>query len=321
VSCTFDTNKCNYPCSICFVPKQLLSNPFITLIPRTFEKMMSILNLIKSKNNQTEAYLCSKEHSVHPIEPYIWGFVGQNTPWGNPYAVLMSEKMHNTDIGVFGIAFDCFRKDCTEKQKKEMDERYAVIKDENTIAGFRLPKKGYFSNGSNTAAHEHRGMMQIVCVCIEGIVDEKYVKVFERYHDWYSIACMKDKYNEIDFITLKKTGQDITQTLKTTFNNGQQNSNFNLIKIHDIMHYEESIRRGGATSHYSASMFESMHIGLIKGPYRMTNKRHASGQIMEKNIINQLIHEIDLNFTEEDGDGSSGEHQSALKNVSFKKNK
>ncbi|CAI5991563.1 unnamed protein product [Closterium sp. NIES-65] len=65
--------------------------------------------------------------------------------------------------------------------------------------------------------------------------------------------------------------------LKTAF---PHTSDWNFIKMHLISHYIDSIRRSGLPEHYSAQLYEHLHIEYIKNPYRASNKRSVNSQIV-----------------------------------------
>lgn len=48
--------------------------------------------------------------------------------------------------------------------------------------------------------------------------------------------------------------------------------------------------RGGATSNYSAEMWEYLHKDIMKNAYKRTNKRHFTGQIFKHNYKQDMMH-------------------------------
>ena len=62
-----------------------------------------------------------------------------------------------------------------------------------------------------------------------------------------------------------------------------QASNFNLIKVHTMNHYVDSIHRSGSPFEYSTNLYEHLHITLMKAGYRGSNRRNFSKQIVKHN--------------------------------------
>jgi hypothetical protein len=59
-----------------------------------------------------------------------------------------------------------------------------------------------------------------------------------------------------------------------------QASAFGTVKVHSVSHYPDCIWRSGVPSHYSANLYESLHIQLLKIGYRSSNRREAMEQVV-----------------------------------------
>lgn len=66
ITCTFDTNKSNYPCSCCFCPKESLSNVARTFSYRDEKRMVAIFEEMRQSSVQDQKQL-SKEQSIYPV--------------------------------------------------------------------------------------------------------------------------------------------------------------------------------------------------------------------------------------------------------------
>jgi len=64
----------------------------------------------------------------------------------------------------------------------------------------------------------------------------------------------------------------------------EQKSNWKIVKVHAMYHYVDDIRRAGNTSEYSADMWESLHKNLMKNPYRGSNKKNVTSQILNHHL-------------------------------------
>ena len=56
-------------------------------------------------------------------------------------------------------------------------------------------------------------------------------------------------------------------------------SEWRIVKIHMLVHYEYCIRRGGSPTKYSADLWEHSHRETVKNPYRRTNGKDFVAQI------------------------------------------
>ena len=54
-----------------------------------------------------------------------------------------------------------------------------------------------------------------------------------------------------------------------------QASEFGTVKVHAISHLTDCIWRSGVPKHYSANLYEHMHIQLLKIGYRASNRRDS----------------------------------------------
>ena len=70
VSCTFDINKLEHPCSTCMVPTNELANVERMVAYRTESSMKEIYeDLIRLQGRARD--VLSKRHSLHPVKVYI----------------------------------------------------------------------------------------------------------------------------------------------------------------------------------------------------------------------------------------------------------
>jgi hypothetical protein len=67
MTCTFDTNKCKFPCSCCFCPKKSLSVVAKTFPYRSELRMREIFNEMVQNPLEEKERLC-KSQSVHPVK-------------------------------------------------------------------------------------------------------------------------------------------------------------------------------------------------------------------------------------------------------------
>ncbi|GJP33700.1 hypothetical protein CLOM_g18222 [Closterium sp. NIES-68] len=87
---------------------------------------------------------------------------------------------------------------------------------------------------------------------------------------------------------LEKITQKLVPLLVENFKD-EQSSEFNIPKIHAMLHVADDIRRGGIPVHYCSDLYEHIHIALVKRPYRASNKRNAEASITRRCLITELI--------------------------------
>ena len=67
VSCTFDTNKCQYPCSICLCGKDSLRDVHQKNSVRTEKNMQEVYEAMMETRDKKDVAALSKQWSLHPI--------------------------------------------------------------------------------------------------------------------------------------------------------------------------------------------------------------------------------------------------------------
>lgn len=80
----------------------------------------------------------------------------------------------------------------------------------------------------------------------------------------------------------------------------QQTSGWKFPKVHSIYHYIGDIMRAGATSNYSAEMWEYLHKEVMKNAWKRSNKRDITKQVMKFNLRQDLFHVLKLDNPLED---------------------
>jgi len=153
---------------------------------------------------------------------------------------------------------------------------------------------------------------------LKNLAEEKIVATFQTFLKWYWIANRRRYHTENSLTDVVKHGQRSVSYDRRNFLDDnvvfcflifyrmvqyltnympEQKTSWRIVKIHALSHYADDIRRGGITSEYSAEMWESLHKNLMKRPYRGSNKKNTSDQILTKHAqqwsINQLKNEVE----------------------------
>ncbi|CAI5952695.1 unnamed protein product [Closterium sp. NIES-64] len=197
------------------------------------------------------------------------------------------------DLGILVHIIDFFRTQLTIAKKKEADERIAYLREHNRNPFMRLPGGEYFSSGASYQAYEHRGVMQVLPFLVHGFestVPQAHMDAIATYIDWYTYCARASEHTTETLRDLKHKAERLIFTLKSAF--PLQASKWRFIKMHLISHYIDSIRRAGLPEHYSTQMFEHLHIEYIKNPYRASNRRTATAQIMNSEVMRLRLDSI-----------------------------
>lgn len=68
VTCTYDSRKCQHPCSICMCPSRELRVVHNEQINRTEPMMKEVLQRMRAAPRTTDAISISKQYSMHQVE-------------------------------------------------------------------------------------------------------------------------------------------------------------------------------------------------------------------------------------------------------------
>jgi Plavaka transposase len=298
MTCTKDGIRTAMPCSLCLCKNEKLSDMKDDSSYRTEELCMR--KLLEARTDQSVLI----EYSMHNVKPFFFGFNGtKDTVYGNPYMSVMIETMHNVELGIWAHLISALRSSTRKRLLILLDERLQQIKSGTTIPGFRIPGSTdttYFLSGANYHAHEHRSIIQVICAVIEGILDRETCKLFMQFYNWYLFACRKISYTEHDLVELKlKTEKLVSEIIRKY---GKiQTSEWNIPKIHALKHYPEAIRRAGVPAEYCADLWESLHIGLVKMPFKGGNNRNCTSHILKMSIRRELMSKIGNIYEQELG--------------------
>ena len=158
--------------------------------------------------------------------------------------------------------------------KEELDRRLHLLP---PAYGVR-----YFKNGisalSQISGQERKDMAKILLGCLvnakipsgvlraaKAILDFIYIAQYPS-HDDTTLGYMED--------ALKAFHQDQDIFIKT----GVQ-EDFNIPKLHSLLHYIDSIKDFGTTDNYNTEMFERLHIDFAKEGWRASNHRDERPQM------------------------------------------
>ncbi|CAB5296747.1 unnamed protein product [Rhizophagus irregularis] len=144
-------------------------------------------------------------------------------------------------------------------------------------------------------ADEFRAMMRQLVFVIDGIIptlhktdytkkqakniDKQLVQLYVDWNKMY-IYSRKDKFTESDLKTFKSLIIIWAKGFKKLFSSYSV-FQLQLPKFHSwVYHIISSITEYGAVNNFTTETYETLHKEYVKNPYRMSNKRDASSQML-----------------------------------------
>ena len=140
----------------------------------------------------------------------------------------------------------------------------------------------HFKNGisslSQISGKERKEMACVLLACLVGKVSKETMLAFRSLLDFIYLA----QYLTHDEETLGYLEKAL-QTFHTNKNMLVElgiRDDFNIPKLHSLLHYAESIQLFGTTDNYNTEMFERLHIDFAKDAWRATNHRDEFPQMV-----------------------------------------
>ena len=214
---------------------------------------------------------CSKV-GIKPIVHPFW----QDLPYSDIYLGITPDVLHQLYQGVMKHLVSWVT---TAFGEKELDARCKCLPPNHNIRSF---SKGITSL-SRVTGKEHADMCRILL----GLVID-----LKLSGGTSPIPLIRAIRSLLDFLYLaqypihtSETLQLLHQSLKQFHENKHIfielgiRDNFNLPKLHSLLHYVHSIKTFGTTDNYNTEYTERLHIDLAKDAYRATNHRDEYAQM------------------------------------------
>lgn len=256
-------------CARCQQNAQNLQD-FEDIVDRTNDWTESIiLNAKRQSKGSLKAFhdACMKEDVAGgTFEPFWKGF-----PHTDIHKIITPDILHQLYQGVFKHLVGWCQ---TILGAKELDQRIRALP---LAHGLRHFKNG-ISKLSQVSGSERKNMAKILLGCIQDIMAPEGVKAVKALLDFVFLA----QYSTHDNITLSYL-QDALRDFhahKAVFINLGVRKDFNIPKLHVLIHYAECIQLFGTTDNYNTEMFERLHIDFAKHGWRASNQRDEFPQMI-----------------------------------------
>ncbi|KAH9979692.1 hypothetical protein BJV74DRAFT_879402 [Russula compacta] len=216
------------------------------------------LNTLAQHKNGEDPYLFEDE-GLQPIHHPFWA----DLPHTDIFACISPDILHQLHKGVFK---DHLIKWCTAIASEwELDAHFKAMTD---YQGLRHFKKG-ISSISQWTGKEHKEMERVIVCVLAGIVDPRVLLAVHGVLDFIFYA----QYQSHTDVTLARMrdGLNMFHANKDIFVELGICDDFNIPKLHSMLHYIESLRALGSADGYNTESPERLHIDYAKEGYRAGN--------------------------------------------------
>ena len=239
----------------------------------SYRDLQKVLDALSTFDDNPAGYsaACSKA-GIKPIVHPFW----ESLPYSDVYLSLTPDILHQLYQGVMKHLVAWVT---TAFNKKELDARCQCLPPNFSVRSFT---KGITSL-SRLTGKEHADMCRILLGLIvdmdlpDGTSPIPLIRSTRALLDFLYLAQYPVHTSE----TLRLLRQSLRDfhTNKHVFVELGIRENFNLPKLHSLVHYIESIELFGTTDNYNTEYTERLHIDLAKDAYRATNHRDEYAQM------------------------------------------
>ncbi|CAI5465902.1 unnamed protein product [Closterium sp. Yama58-4] len=219
-------------------------------------------------------------------------------------------------LGVYKHILEGLKSKLSEATLRELDASLERITQYSRQSFFRIPAHtaGYFSGHNTFKAFHHQAVMQVLpALLVMAKVEERTIRAVELYCTWHREAWHRTYHTDASLANLDEMAKTLVPMLMDEFTVDDQASNFNVPKIHAMLHVTDDIRQRGVPIHYCTDVYEHVHVALMKRPYRASNKRNAEASITRRCLVSELVEWMSA----KDEVPDAQERSAALQQVSY----
>ncbi|CAI5931301.1 unnamed protein product [Closterium sp. NIES-64] len=289
------------PSSSCYIKETHLADLLHKSVVRTVELQRRVVEAIQSADDSKAAEKIKKRWSTHPVQCYLemWNFA--ETTWGNVFLACAADLLHVLDGGMLPRMGKCFMVGKSKPERREFERRRKEQKKDTRASVVRIPGgTTWFSTGANYAAFEHRGMMQVMPLLVADNMEkskppakakrEREVAAFVAYASFYKVLVGVTKHTEKSLDDVREMAVQVVDAIKAAF--PDQTSDWNIPKVHQIVHLIDGIPLRGMPHETSTNLWEHTHKGTVKVPVRGSNWHDIPRRIVEEEVQREIAREV-----------------------------
>ncbi|CAI5471765.1 unnamed protein product [Closterium sp. Yama58-4] len=278
------------PCSTCYMKETHLADLSHKSVTRTVELQRRVVEAIQSATDSKAAEKIKKQWSTHPVQCYLerWNFA--ETTWRNVFLACAADLLHVLDGGMLPRMGKCFMAGKSKPERREFERRRKEQKKDTRASVVRIPGgTTWFSTGANYAAFEHRGMMQVMPLLIaDNMEKSKQLAKAKREREVAAFVAYASFYKALVGVT--KHTEKMVAEIKAAF--PDQTSDWNIPKVHQIVHLIDGIPLRGMPNETSTNLWEHTHKGTVKVPVRGSNWHDIPRRIVEEEVQREIAREV-----------------------------
>ncbi|CAI5948070.1 unnamed protein product [Closterium sp. NIES-64] len=283
------------PCSSCYIKETHFAELSRKSVVRTVELQRRVVEAIQSADDNKAAEKIQKRWSTHPVHNFA------ETTWGNVFLACAADLLHVLDGGMLPRMGKCFMIGRSKPERREFERRRKEQKKDMRACVVRIPgRTTWFSTGANYAAFEHRGMMQVMPLLIANNMEkskppakakrEREVAAFVAYASFHKALVGVTKHTEKSLDDVREMAVQMVAAIKAAF--PDQTSDWNILKVHQIVHLIDGIPLRGMPNETSTNLWEHTHKGTVKVPVRDSNWHDIPRRIVEEEVQREIAREV-----------------------------
>ncbi|KAM6494747.1 hypothetical protein JOM56_009370 [Amanita muscaria] len=250
-------------CPRCLVEPRKRGSPTLSILRdhiATVETLMQQAEGLQPKRFISEG--------LRPVNPF-W----KDLPHVDIFLCFTPDIHHQLHKGVFKDHLVSWSTQASNGGPRELDRRFRTMPKHRTLRHF---KKG-ISAISQWTGNEYKNMEKIFAGIVAGAADEQVVRVVRAIIDFISYARL-EAHDEETLQQMDRSWSAFHEE-KKIFQELEIRTDFNIPKIHSMIHYVSAIQSHGTLDGYNTESPERLHIDFAKMAYRATNKRDYTVQM------------------------------------------